>query len=461
MPQLCQIRRNQLKSQSYYSWNHSRVISFVVSGTFTPFFRHVRTDLTLASRYISETPWSKEILDYVLRAQKHLIDLQIPWNTAWDFELSHSSTFPPFFEGLRALSFRLGDDLDTDKFTRALLRPHSSLESLYLGVNRVAGHAIQTASMIGAEEVRYFPNLKEFGVAGVDFDTHGPSHWQQIWNLPVLQRLIVCRCRYTGKFLLKVAAEFPNGGLRLQHLAISLSEDGEDALLSLLDSCRSLRSLHVIMPWFPGPGPLLESIQPHGRSLRTLTLHKLRWVYDPKSILGLELESFCKVCSNIQFLGLQLFAGDLDPSAWSATDGLNNQLASLTVLRELRVLHLRLPHFGCGSNTTDFKTATRVTWEPQRFCSTVFDYMHRHHACPALKVLIVGNHYPIGLGELDGNVWAYPRHCFIKGYQMDVWNRNTAVAVPVPDYRVRELEPDCDLLDFDPHRDWMEVLSGH
>jgi hypothetical protein len=46
----------------------------------------------------------------------------------------------------------------------------------------------------------------------------------------------------------------------------------------------------------------------------------------------------------------------------------------------------------------------------------------------------------------------------VRGYQTDVLNRNITVAVPVPAHRIRELEPDCDLLDFDPECEWSEVL---
>jgi hypothetical protein len=113
------------------------------------------------------------------------------------------------------------------------------------------------------------------------------------------------------------------------------------------------------------------------------------------------------------------------------------------------------------SDGSGCRTAIHVTWEIQKFSNAVFDYMHRNHACSSLKVLVVGTHFVAGLDAMmEEDMCLYPRHCFVKGYQTDVLSRSTTIAVPVPAYRIRELEPDCDLLDYDPECNWVGGLPG-
>jgi hypothetical protein len=66
-----------------------------------------------------------------------------------------------------------------------------------------------------------------------------------------------------------VAANFPDGELGLQHLAIQLGQDDNDALLILLKSCKTLMSLHVKMNFLPDSVLFLQRIEPHGQPLRT------------------------------------------------------------------------------------------------------------------------------------------------------------------------------------------------
>jgi hypothetical protein len=72
----------------------------------------------------------------------------------------------------------------------------------------------------------------------------------------------------------------------------------------------------------------------------------------------------------------------------------------------------------------------------------------------------LGSEAEYNVGWRLGVEWCYPRHCFIKGYQVDALNRKIVTAVPVPAYQVRELEPECDLLDFDPECEWVGGMPG-
>jgi hypothetical protein len=90
--------------------------------------------------------------------------------------------------------------------------------------------------------------------------------------------------------------------------------------------------------------------------------------------------------------------------------------------------------------------------------------MEEQQLCPSLEAVVIVHHFepskirdPIIAGNL---LWYYTRHCFIRGYQYNALNRKTAVAVPVPAYKIRELLPDCDLLAYDPACNWVGGLPG-
>jgi hypothetical protein len=138
---------------------------------------------------------------------------------------------------------------------------------------------------------------------------------------------------------------------------------------------------------------------------------------------------------------------------WSA----HRQQSSFKACSALRVLHFRTPSLRLDTvdaNTNFPDNKDMATWWIQRFATGVFTYMEEHGYCSDLKIVVVGSHVDVDKpGVFLHHI--YPRHCFVKGYQTDVLNRSTVVAVPVPAYMVRQLEPDCDLLDYDPGCDWI------
>lgn len=97
----------------------------------------------------------------------------------------------------------------------------------------------------------------------------------------------------------------------------------------------------------------------------------------------------------------------------------------------------------------DFKRQREVTFELQRFANAFFHYMDTHSICPNLNALAIGMFQGSKLVS-ESNEYYIPRHCFIKGYQTDVMNRKTTIAVPVPEYKLRQYEPEADILDLDP-----------
>lgn len=107
----------------------------------------------------------------------------------------------------------------------------------------------------------------------------------------------------------------------------------------------------------------------------------------------------------------------------------------------------------------DFRKPREITWEVQRFANGFFQYLDDRNLCPKLKALAFGVNWT-PRRPLAANEYSVPRHCFIKGWQTDALNRRTAIAVPVPTYRLRELDPELDILDFDPECEWVGGLPG-
>lgn len=107
------------------------------------------------------------------------------------------------------------------------------------------------------------------------------------------------------------------------------------------------------------------------------------------------------------------------------------------------------------------KRPTEINWEFQRFANAFFQYLEKNALCPKLTALVVGMHWDIlNHAPRDQDYYHVPRHCFIKGRQMDVLGRKTAIAVPVPSYLLRQAQPVSTILDLDPECEWIGGQPG-
>jgi hypothetical protein len=107
------------------------------------------------------------------------------------------------------------------------------------------------------------------------------------------------------------------------------------------------------------------------------------------------------------------------------------------------------------------KTQQEVTYELQQFANAFFKHLEKHGLCPMLNSLAIGMFWePNSNVRLLADEYHVPRHCFIKGYQIDFMNRRRATAIPVSAYTLQHYEPESDILDFDPDCNWLGGLSG-
>jgi hypothetical protein len=139
-------------------------------------------------------------------------------------------------------------------------------------------------------------------------------------------------------------------------------------------------------------------------------------------------------------LQLQHLAIDVRPDL---EEMLISKLKSLTPLTSL---HL----------TFDEILSLHMTQALQDFCSAIFQHMFDQRACFSLKAIVMGhNVYP---GSVNADAYC-TRHCFIRDYERNA-QKTKAIAVMVPAYRIHELEPDCDMLDFDPRCESLGSFPG-
>ena len=129
------------------------------------------------------------------------------------------------------------------------------------------------------------------------------------------------------------------------------------------------------------------------------------------------------------------------------------------------MVHLRYTKWGGGRGYFDeeeLKSPNEVSWDVQRFANAFFIYLEQNNVCSEMRAMIFGMHWAPDRSndERIGVESCYPRYCFIKGYRIDALNRKIVTAVPVPAHQIRELEPECNLLDFDPECEWVGGMPG-
>ena len=304
------------------------------------------------------------------------------------------------------------------------------------------------------EATRCFPNSVEFGMHGTDLTYEPLSPWAEMMDLPKLQRLTIAKCPGADGFVTALARRYPGRCFHLEHLALDL--DSGKALSTALKSCLSITSLHVNTSYPLHIDATSDKLKAHRSSIRTLALNRRDLDHGKDGFTDSTFMKLCEACYNVQYFGIHLVEDHmaLEFALDSELYGFLPRIEVLCTLRQLRVIHCRLPLESPPIYEYDEtgKTPRLVDWEMLRFCNAIFGYMEERRACPSLKAIIVGQWFEAG--DAREGV-GYPRHCFIRGYQTDLLNRKTAVAVPVPAYRTRELKPECDLLDFDPMGVWV------
>jgi hypothetical protein len=344
-----------------------------------------------------------------------------------------------------------------------------------------------------------FSKLREFSLSNFDkVDALFPVLSRSVDFASLLQ-LNIFECPESYDFFSALHKHVQYEEVALQHLGLSI--DGKDHVIAeFLGLCHALQTLHITM-WGAGASFSATFLHHLGHvipSLRTLAIHEIELENQPqlaevghRIVLGSLRNSFHRLC----FLGFQLERGATYEAERERAIDFQKPLVSLLrshtkfsilpkavpvglhyttntyIIQEnfdhlagLRVIHFRFGKFRPQPNDDEdeFRTPYEIAQDIQRFANAFVAYLEQNKLCSNLKAMIFGTHWIPGEDdeELVSASGYYPRHCFVKGYQVDVLHRKTAIAVPVPAYRIRELEPECDLLDFDPECYWVGSIPG-
>jgi hypothetical protein len=127
----------------------------------------------------------------------------------------------------------------------------------------------------------------------------------------------------------------------------------------------------------------------------------------------------------------------------------------------LRLIHIRMSRY---KDDESDRSRQHIMRDLQKFCTAFFHYMVVHKACSSLKAIVIGHNVDIRDEDFEEDPQYEEdiyctQHCFVKDYETEA-GETRAVAVPVHESRLRQLLPDCDLLDYDPECESLAYLPG-
>jgi len=449
----------------------------------------LQTDFLLRS-FISYHALGWKVYSHLSSNQRNLRSLHTTFgDLGWvhaplsPLPLAHLRTIDVCFNGTQHLAY----------FFEALCSRSTgeTLERLALSIVD-NDHQHETASEVAKtfeRRITSFPKLKELSLLNLRRDLGDMFVLlSRHIRFEHLLRLNVASCDDSFLFFSDMGKYFKVQGSSLQHLWLRGPND-DLHYLDLLECCDQISSLHINLPEGLFTPILQESLIRLGPLLDTLALHEqaLEGI-DWRREQSLDATKLYQSCRNLRFLGHQLACSQFEMPrdqdfvsiskilvstfilpllcTPSIQDCINIIQENFHYLSNLRVVHFRyMPTRSHREEDPDnMPDQTQVTADIQHFVTTVFAYMDRSGICSRLRGIVFGMYWepesPYGLPIEWGLEWPYTRHCFVRGYQTDAFNRKATVALPVPPHKIRELEPDCDLLDFDPECDWVGGIAG-
>jgi hypothetical protein len=401
-----------------------------------------------------------QILQYLMNFQSTLKHIKTSLGTSWD----HAYDVYRLPDDLRALDLCVSGSHKMGLLDLALLQRSTKLKRIAIKATKDGTRSVQEhfTNAIRQKSLA-FPELEELSLNGLSFkEGENLAPWRRMIRSMTLKRLTIWNCPGADDLVFRMTKSMPDNVLNFRHLAIE-SEQGGAGLLGMLNACKPLTSLHVRINVLPNFQEFSRRLEKHVHSLHTLALHELHNTTNDSYGANSEVYSLFRKCGKARYLGIQLHRLDFNVDGWDPETIYPQFLASFARMEDLRLVHFRFPRTGStDTEEAEFeRNPAHIAWMMQRFCNAVFEHMESNRLCPSLTAIVVGVHFdPTGLPsylDYDGT-WYFTRHCFIRGYQTDALNRRTVVGVPVPASKILELEPDCDLLDYDPECDWVGGL---
>jgi len=436
--------------------------------------------LIYSLRFISRNSISLAMLQVLNTRQKCLKRMKFTWGSDWDQEPKSQRPCGealPLFDGLLALDIHLKaselirSSTDMEMLVEAFFASNANLERLHVG----AGTNLEDSdleefdvesipdsfakALFAAARARpiTFPKLKEFSISNMEFSSEYTRYYHQFIPFEKLQRLSIFSDGYDYSLVNYLDDVFPDDQLNLTHLKIDIQTD--DAV-PLLGPCKPLTSLHIITNLIDFEN-FMTGLRKHGEALRTLAIAQsiTHYVISPPTVTSIEEEDFkelCRICHNLNFLGIEVSHEQVQSTHWDMDCELGQRLKALASIRGLRLIHFRVSQMSPYGYyyMEPRKKHAQTSIEMEGFARRVFQFMDAHGACMHLRSIVVGSHY-FDNEKYCGGQKCYPQHCFVKEYLSDETGVLKVAAKQVPAYRIRDMEPDCDLFEFDAKANWM------
>ncbi|KAF2638100.1 hypothetical protein P280DRAFT_432294 [Massarina eburnea CBS 473.64] len=399
-------------------------------------------------RYISDTP-----LTFDLTNRMHVYQPNLQHVHATVEEVRFKNAMPLTFYGktLRTLDIATMDPGTVQVFLRLLLVEWPQLERLSIGLRAKDSTAPTTGYDLGSPPKYFDRSLLEFNLCY--FPCHGGSFqtMSKLFNLSKLKRMTLQDCPNADLLLESMGELARRQTISLRHLAVYVRNP--DSVVSLLQNCTSLTDLHLAWETFTTTGTALpatlESIVPN---LRTLALQfREEATMGADSVAQTMFKNLLRPTLGIRYIACQIRIEDFNTCNWQQSN-FHQRLSNFGSLYDLRVVHFRISPDDLLLSAIKY-SEDEVTCTAQRFANSVFAHMEEQGVCSKLQVVIVGCFNRDENSSVSD--FQIPRHCFVKRHQCDSFQQIVVVGVPIPAYMIRQLEPECDLLDFDFDCDWV------
>ncbi|KAF2657547.1 hypothetical protein K491DRAFT_324517 [Lophiostoma macrostomum CBS 122681] len=237
----------------------------------------------------------------------------------------------------------------------------------------------------------------------------------------------------------------------LQHFDADV--DGKEQFFDIIRSCSNLKSLHLSSgsPWHIDRSPrAMQWFQTNGGLVHTLTFHSTVLEGGDYSIDRAFCDVICRYCSRLKQLGFELSDLGVNFDLWEDGHGFRDYLSCFPSLPELRIV--RLWYFTTGVTLKP----RELSWYAQRFATTIFQYLEEKQSCPMFQAVV----FSVGWTDDDSSSLQTVRHCFVKGSQTDNLHRQVPVAIQVPTYMLRDLDPSLYICSYIPQDSGVWIHEG-
>ncbi|KAH7346930.1 hypothetical protein BKA66DRAFT_478120 [Pyrenochaeta sp. MPI-SDFR-AT-0127] len=321
------------------------------------------------------------------------------------------------------------------------------------------------------------PRLTELALLELDLSTLF-QHIRALVDITKLLRLTIFHCQGVTNFLSDIETQVGGKSVALQHFSIESPQevaesikqrslDAAEKCLQAMIHAETLQSLHTSWNVHSLLDPAFAEAFPTSQHMRSLSIHEGTndSEYEHEMVLDIShLRETFQACPKLRSFGVRIperFLLHQEPGEHSIM--YDEFMEALQDLPHLRVLHLRQRNYLCSGLPTPAEDNPRnrlaLTFKTHRWANVFFEHLHSRKWSLKLTALVIRCYLEKNANASNGYTYS-SQHCFVKGLQVDAYGRTAAVAVPISRATLRKIEPDSDILDFDPECHWIGGRIG-